>query len=85
MTDGVSAAYRDSISVTDLIPKRIWVLARDIVVENIDWIITNAYRNPDDLRRVIRVCHNMELSEQELRFLTYALHYIRLKLYETIR
>jgi len=85
MTDGVSAAYRDNISVTDLIPKRVWLLARDIVVENIDWVITNAYRNPDDLRRVIKCCHNMELSEQELRFLIYALHYIKQHLMSVIQ
>jgi len=84
MTDGVSAAYRDNISVTDLIPKRIWILARDIVIDDISSFLSNMLKSPDSIKRAIKYTYNIELTDQELRFLTYALYHIKQKLYEVI-
>ena len=84
MTDGVSAAYRDNISMTDLLPNYVWRLARDIVVDSIDMLLSNMLRNPESFRRSIKYTYNMELNDHELRLLSYALHYLKMKLYETI-
>ena len=85
MTDGVSAAYRDNISVTDLIPKRIWILARDIVIDDISSFLSNMLKNPDSIKRAIKYTYNIELTDQELRFLTYALYHIKQHLMSVIQ
>ena len=85
MTDGVSAAYRDNMSVTDLIPKRIWILAKDIVIDDISSFLSNMLKNPDSIKRTIKYTYNIELTDQELRFLTYALYHIKQHLLSVIQ
>ena len=85
MTDGVSAAYNDFVKVTDLLPSYIWYMAKDLVIMEIDKLITNAKKFPREFNTMIYRLYGRDLNDVELRYLTYALYYIKQLLMESIR
>ena len=85
MTDGVSEAFNERISITDLIPKDIWELARDITIQHIDNILSMLYQNPESIRNSIKIVYGKELTDIELSFLKYALYHIKQHLLSVIQ
>jgi len=85
LTDGVSAAYNDFVKVTDLLPSYIWYMAKDLVIMEIDNLIRSCREFPREFNAMLRRLYGREFNEDELRYLGYALYYIKQLLMESIR
>ena len=77
MGDGITDALKKSRENDVLLPLRIWRLASDIIVHNIDLVIEKLRRNRDDMRSAILRYYNQLLTDEELDMLVIALNRIK--------
>ena len=73
MTDGISEAFNEQREL--LIPKYIWRLAADLVINDIDNLIEISHKQGfrDNVKRI----YGIDLSETDLVYLRYILFKIK--------